>query len=72
MRDLVEFMVRGLVEEPDAVRVEELGRRVLELHVADEDLGRVIGRRGKTARALRSLLGASDGGRGINLEIAGD
>src|ERR671934_183811 len=47
MRDLVEFLVRALVADPDAVRVEEVdsnGDTIYEVHVADDDLGRVIGR----------------------------
>ena len=49
MRELVEFLVRALVADPDAVRVEEVEEddgTVLEVHVADDDLGRVIGRDG--------------------------
>jgi predicted RNA-binding protein YlqC (UPF0109 family) len=69
VRDLIEFIARALVEEPDRVRVREAGRRTLELEVADADLGRVIGRRGKTANAMRTVLNASVDGRGVNLEI---
>ena len=62
MRDLVEFLVRSLVEDPDAVRVEEVeedGDIVLEVHVADDDLGRVIGRGGRVANAIRTLAKAA-------------
>ena len=69
MRELIEFVARALVEEPEQVRVREVGRRTLELEVAEDDLGRVIGRRGKTANAMRSVLNASIDGRGMNLEI---
>jgi predicted RNA-binding protein YlqC (UPF0109 family) len=69
MRELIEFIARALVEEPERVRVRETGKRTLELEVAQGDLGRVIGRRGKTANAMRSVLGASVDGRGLNLEI---
>jgi predicted RNA-binding protein YlqC (UPF0109 family) len=69
MRELIEFVARALVEEPAQVRVREAGRRTLELEVAEDDLGRVIGRRGKTANAMRSVLNASVDGRGMNLEI---
>ena len=69
MRELIEFVARALVEEPEQVRVREVGRRTLELEVAEDDLGRVIGRRGKTANAMRSVLNASVDGRGMNLEI---
>jgi predicted RNA-binding protein YlqC (UPF0109 family) len=70
VRDLVEFIARGIVDEPDRVRVHEPARRTLELEVAPDDLGRVIGRRGRTANAMRTVVNASVGGRGINLEIA--
>jgi predicted RNA-binding protein YlqC (UPF0109 family) len=75
VRDLVEIVVRALVDEPDAVRVEELdedGTVVLEVHVADDDLGRVIGRDGRVANAIRTLAKAAataqDAGR-VNVEI---
>ena len=78
MRDLVEFVVRALVDEPDAVRVEELdedGTVVLEVHVADDDLGRVIGRDGRVANAIRTLAKAAataqDAGR-VNVENVED
>ena len=59
MRDLVSLLARGLVREPGSVRVrehEDGGRRVLELAVAPGDRGRVIGRGGHTAAALRILV----------------
>jgi predicted RNA-binding protein YlqC (UPF0109 family) len=62
VRDLVEFLVRALVEDPDAVRVEELeenGDVVLEVTVAEGDLGRVIGRGGRIANALRTVARAA-------------
>ena len=62
MRDLVEFLVRALVEDPDAVRVDELeedGSVLLEVHVAADDLGRVIGRDGRVANAIRTLAKAA-------------
>jgi predicted RNA-binding protein YlqC (UPF0109 family) len=62
MRDLVESLVRALVSEPDQVRVEELednGDVVLEVHVAPDDLGRVIGREGRVANAIRTLAKAA-------------
>ena len=63
MRDLLEFLARGLVEEPDAVYVEEVeeieGEVVLELEVAEGDLGRVIGRGGRVANALRTVVKAA-------------
>ena len=78
MRDLVEFVVRSLVEDPDAVRVDELDEddgTVLEVHVADGDLGRVIGREGRVANAIRTLAKAAataqDAGR-VMVEIVED
>jgi len=62
MRELVEFLVRALVEDPGAVRVEEIeenGDVVLEVTVADDDLGRVIGRGGRIANALRTIARAA-------------
>ena len=62
MRDLVEFLARSLVEDPDAVSVEEVeenGDIVLEVSVADDDLGRVIGRGGRVANALRTIAKAA-------------
>jgi predicted RNA-binding protein YlqC (UPF0109 family) len=62
MRDLVEYLARALVEDPDAVRVEELEEddaTVLEVHVAPDDLGRVIGRSGRVANAIRTVAKAA-------------
>jgi predicted RNA-binding protein YlqC (UPF0109 family) len=59
LKELVELVARALADEPDAVRVGESERRngtVIELQVAPLDLGRVIGRQGRTAAALRTLL----------------
>jgi predicted RNA-binding protein YlqC (UPF0109 family) len=77
MRELVEFLVRALVADPDAVRVEELdsnGDIVYEVHVADDDLGRVIGRDGRVANAIRTIAKAAatrEGGR-VMVEIVED
>jgi hypothetical protein len=63
MRDLLEFLARSLVADPDAVQVTEVeeidGEVVLELEVAEDDLGRVIGRGGRVANALRSVMKAA-------------
>jgi uncharacterized protein len=62
MQELVEYLARGLVDDPDAVRVERVerdGAVVLELHVAPDDVGKVIGRQGRIARALRTIVRAS-------------
>ncbi|HJU46890.1 MAG TPA: KH domain-containing protein [Gaiellaceae bacterium] len=75
MDELLAWIARGLVDEPDAVRVEteeREGATVLRLHVAPDDVGKVIGRQGRIARALRTLVRASgtrDGHR-VLLEIA--
>ena len=62
MKELVEFIARSLVDEPDEVQVSEHRREStthLELSVAPADLGKVIGRQGRTARAIRSVLAAA-------------
>ena len=62
MKQLVEQIARALVDQPDKVQVKEIeGEQttVLELRVAPEDLGKVIGKQGKTARAVRTLLAAA-------------
>jgi predicted RNA-binding protein YlqC (UPF0109 family) len=62
MKELIEFLARSLVDQPDEVEVfevEEDGTQVLELQVAKQDLGKVIGKQGRTARALRTVLSAA-------------
>lgn len=62
LRDLVDYLARGLVDRPEAVEVaeiEEPDALVFELKVAEEDLGKVIGRQGRTAKALRTILSAA-------------
>jgi uncharacterized protein len=63
VRDLLEFLARALVADPDAVEVTEVeeieGEVVLEVQVADDDLGRVIGRGGRIANALRAVMKAA-------------
>ncbi len=61
-REVAEVIARALVDDPDAVRVEETEHRgvsAIDLFVAPEDLGRVIGRQGRTASALRTLVAAT-------------
>lgn len=76
MAELLEFLARRLVDDPDAVRVDREecdGLIVLHLHVAPEDVGKVIGRQGRIARSLRAVVragGVRENGR-IVLEIAG-
>lgn len=68
--ELVEFIAKGIVDSPDAVRVtSQDGGRLLELVTADEDRGRVIGRQGRIAKAIRSVLAASRAGRDVRLDI---
>jgi len=62
VKELVEYVARCLVRNPDAVNVTETmreGTPTLELRVAEEDLGRVIGKEGRTAKALRAILNAA-------------
>ena len=59
MRGLIEDIAKALVDQPDQVRVDEVdrgGESTLELRVAEGDLGKVIGREGRTAKAMRTLL----------------
>jgi len=62
MKDLITYIAKALVDNPEEVRVSEVvgdQTSVLELKVAKEDLGKVIGKQGRTARAMRTLLSAS-------------
>jgi predicted RNA-binding protein YlqC (UPF0109 family) len=62
MKQLIEYIAKALVDNPDDVRVTEVeGEQtsVIELRVAKEDLGKVIGKQGRTARAMRTILSAS-------------
>jgi uncharacterized protein len=76
LEELVVYLAKGLVDKPDDVRVVRVERDenvVLELHVAAEDVGKVIGRQGRIARALRTIVRAS-GARSnerAHLEIIG-
>jgi uncharacterized protein len=76
LAELVEYLARRLVDEPDAVRVEESEREgavILTLYVAQDDIGKVIGRQGRVARALRAIVraGAARRRQRVLLEIAG-
>ena len=65
MKELIAFVARSLVDNPDEVHVQTFERdqgTVVELEVAEGDLGKVIGRQGRTARALRTLLSAAGQG----------
>lgn len=72
MKDLLEYLAKALVDQPDAVKVEEFesdGTTVLELSVAEEDLGKVIGKQGRTANALRTIVRASAVKRGKHATV---
>ncbi|MGZ8716520.1 MAG: KH domain-containing protein [Gaiellaceae bacterium] len=77
MAELLAELARRLVDEPDAVRVEQVedddGSLVLRLYVAENDVGKVIGRQGRIARALRTIVraGGPNAGRRLQLEIVG-
>lgn len=71
LESAVEHLVRGIVEHPDDVRVDrKRGRRgdTLEIRVHPDDLGKVIGRAGRTAKALRTIVG-SVGGKGVRVDV---
>ncbi len=78
MKELLEYLARGLVEHPDEVRVNEVqeddGAIVLELSVADDDYGSVIGRGGRTAAALRTVVktAATKSKRRVFVDIVDD
>ena len=74
VKELIEYMAKSLVDEPDKVYVEEIRRSgsiVLELRVASDDMGRVIGKGGRVANAMRALLrvAALREGKRVSLEI---
>jgi hypothetical protein len=74
MAELLEYLARKLVDEPEAVRVERVEEEdtiVLRLYVAEDDLGKVIGRQGRIARALRTIVraGSARERRRVQLEI---
>jgi len=67
MKDLLIKIVKALVDNPEQVRVNEIESTqtiVLELRVAKSDMGKIIGKQGKTAHAIRTLLNAASGGTG--------
>jgi hypothetical protein len=62
MKELIEYIAKSLVDQPDAVKVTEVtGERtsVIELSVAEEDMGKIIGKQGRTVSAIRTLLNAA-------------
>ncbi|MCX2733742.1 RNA-binding protein [Saccharopolyspora sp. NFXS83] len=71
LADALEHLVRGIVDNPDDVRVQLLTTRrgrTLEVHVNPDDLGKVIGRSGRTATSLRTVI-SGIGGRGIRVDV---
>jgi predicted RNA-binding protein YlqC (UPF0109 family) len=77
MKELVQYLAKSLVSNPDAVEVKETQgdtASVLELKVAKEDLGRIIGKQGRTAKSIRTILNAaaSRTNRKVVLEIVED
>ncbi len=72
MRELVEFLTESLVEDPDAVQVEEVpaGRMtVYEVTVAVDDVGKIIGRQGKVIRAIRTVVKAAATRQGTRVDV---
>ena len=72
LSDALEHLVKGIVDRPDDVRVGSRDTQrgeVLEVRVHPEDLGRVIGRGGRTAGALRTVIGALPGGRRVRVDV---
>ena len=74
MKELIEYIAKSLVDDPSQVRVDEIEgitSVVLELHVAPEDMGRIIGKKGRVANAMRTLVRvvAAKQGKRVTLEI---
>lgn len=72
MKDVLEYVARALVDEPDAVEVTEIagdGTVVLKLKVAPDDMGKVIGKRGRTVRAIRSVVRAAGSLQGLSTQV---
>ena len=74
MEELVKVLAKALVEKPDEVKVEtveEESRTVLKLHVAQEDMGRVIGKQGRIAKAIRTIVksAATREDKRVNVDI---
>jgi uncharacterized protein len=72
VKDVLEYIAREIVDEPDAVEVTEIEDDrglLLTLHVAPDDIGKVIGRGGRTARALRSVVRAAGTRAGVHAAV---
>ena len=72
MKELVEYVARGLVEDPEQVRVSEIDQgnlTIYELEVAADDMGKIIGRNGRVINSLRALVKASAVRRGVRVNV---
>jgi predicted RNA-binding protein YlqC (UPF0109 family) len=72
LEEALEHLVKGIVDHPDEVRVRDRNNRrgrILEVRVHPEDLGKVIGRNGRTAKALRTVVAALGPGRGVRVDF---
>ena len=72
LKEVLEYIAKNLVDEPDAVRVTEVENGdtlSLKLAVASDDVGKVIGRRGRTARAIRDMVRAAGVKAGVNVSV---
>ena len=72
LEEALEHLVKGIVEHPEDVQVDSRGLRrgrVLEVRVHPDDLGKVIGRGGRTARALRTVVGSLAGNRHVRIDL---
>ncbi len=72
MQELLEFIAKSMVNNPDAVEVtvvEKETATVLQLHVAEEDMGKVIGKQGRIAKAIRTVMKAAVGGNGKKVVV---
>ncbi len=67
--ELIEFIAKAIVTQPDEIAVHERDRGLLELETSPDDRGRVIGRQGRVAKAMRAVLGASRDGADCRLDI---
>ncbi len=74
MKELVEFIARSIVDHPDEVEIEveedeESGRTIFHLYVADDDMGKVIGKQGRIANAMRDLLKVAAVQQGVRASL---
>ena len=72
MKELVEFIAKKLVQHPEDVQVRVIeadGNQVLELRVHQDDMGRIIGKEGRTAKAIRTLLGSAAAKANIRVSL---